>query len=120
MAVNIKFLNENATSVSEQAISEINFGNVIRGNSNEVGFKIGNTGDSIAESVTIKIEGSSQAVSWKQLSKDNGSSWSSEIAIDDIPALTGLSGKIKIKTTVPSSASTGAYNSVVRVEYIYI
>lgn len=120
MAVNLKFLGENATAVTESAITELNFGNIIRGNSKVTGLKIGNTGDSIAESVTLKIEGSDTSVAWKTISVDNGLSWTTEAQLPNIAATTGLSGKIQIKSTVPSNAATGLHTCSLRCEYIYI
>lgn len=120
MAVTLKFLNESATSVTDKAITELNLGNIIRGNSKTVGLKIGNTGDSIAESVTLKVEGSTSAVAWKTISVDNGSSWTTEASLPNIAATNGLTDKIQVKSQVPSNASTGSYSSVLRCEYIYI
>lgn len=119
MAVNLKFLAETATAVTEPAITELNFGNIIRGNSKTTGLKIGNTGDSIAESVTLKIEGSDQSVAWKTISMDNGSTWATEVALPNIAATTGLTNKIQVKSTVPSNATTGLHTCSLRCEYIY-
>lgn len=120
MAVNLKFLAENATSVSDSAITELNFGNIIRGNSKVAGLKIGNIGDSIAESVTLKVEGSDASVAWKTISVDNGSTWTTEAQLPNIAATTGLTNKIQIKSTVPSNATTGLHTCSLRCEYIYI
>lgn len=120
MAVNLKFLKDTATSVSEEAITELNFGNIIRGNSKIVGLKIGNTGDSMAESVTLKVEGSSAAVAWKTISINNEGSWATEVSLPNIAATNGITDVIKVKSTVPSSASTGSYTSTLRCEYIYV
>lgn len=120
MAVNLKFLSQDATSVNDTAITELNFGNIIRGNSKQVGFKVGNTGNSIAESVTAKIEGSSAAVAWKTISIDGGFSWATEVNLPNIAASNGLTDVIKVKSTVPSNAQTGSYVSTMRIEYIYL
>lgn len=117
--VTLKFLAENATSASGSAITELNFGNIIRGNSKTMGLKIGNTGDSTAESVTLEIEGSSESVSWKKISVDNGSSWETAPSLPNI-APNSITNKILIKSTVPSSSSTGAFVSTLRCSYIYI
>lgn len=120
MAVSLKFLADTATAVTDPAITELNFGNIIRGNSKTVGLKIGNTGDSIAESVTCMIEGSDEAAAWKTISVDNGASWGTTAELPNIAATNGLSGVIQIKSTVPSSATTGQHTTNLRVEYIYV
>ena len=120
MAVSLKFLPETATSVGDGAITELNFGNIIRGNSKTVGLKIGNTGDSIAESVTCSIEGSDEAAAWKTISIDNGATWGTTAQLPDIAATNGISGVVQIKSTVPSNATTGQHTTNLRVEYIYV
>lgn len=117
--VTLKFLNENATSASDQAITELNFGNIIRGNSKQLGFKIGNTGDSTAESVTLEVEGSSEAAGWKTISTDNGASWSNNPTLPNI-APNGITSKILIKSAVPSNAQTGSFMTTLRCSYIFI
>lgn len=120
MAVVLKFLPESAVSTSEVALTELNFGNIIRGNSKVMGLKIGNTGDSTAESVTLKVEGSDEAAGWKLISVDSEQTWQAEAQIPNIAAEDGLSGVIKVKSEVPASATTGLHTSSLRVEYIYI
>lgn len=120
MAVVLKFLPESSTSVTETALTELNFGNIIRGNSKIMGLKIGNTGDSIAESVTLKCEGSDAAAGWKSISVDSGLTWEAEAQLPNIPATTGLSSVVQVKSTVPANATTGLHTSSLRCEYIYI
>lgn len=116
--VTLKFLNENASAASEQAITELNFGNIIRGNNKQLGFKIGNTGDSTAESVTLEIEGG-EAAAWKTISIDNGSRWETNPTLPNITP-NGITKKILIKSTVPSIAQTGSFTTTLRCSYIYI
>lgn len=120
MAVTLKFLPETAVSTAESAITELNFGNIIRGNSKIMGLKIGNTGDSIAESVTLRIEGGDAAAGWKTISVNAQSSWETEAMLPNIAATNGISDKVYIKSTVPAGATTGLHTSSLRVEYIYI
>lgn len=120
MAVTLKFLAENATAVTDAAITELNFGNIIRGNSKIMGLKIGNTGSSIAESVSLSIEGADESVGWKTISVDGGSTWATTQSLPDIAATTGLSGAVKIKSTVPAGATTGVHTCNLRVEYVYV
>lgn len=118
--VNLKFLPESAISVSEEALTELNFGNIVRGNSKTMALKIGNTGSSIAESVVLRVEGGDPAVAWKTISVDDGGSWKTEAQLDNIPATDGLSKVVKIKSTVPAEATTGLHTTDLRVEYIYV
>lgn len=120
MAVVLKFLPDTAVATTESAITELNFGNIIRGNSKVMGLKIGNTGDSIAESVTLKIEGGDAASGWKTISVNSGSSFAAEAQIANIAATNGISEVIQIKSEVPAGATTGLHTSSLRVEYIYI
>lgn len=117
MAVTIKFLPGTASTTAETELTEINFGNIIRGNSAVKDIKIGNTGNSTAESVALSVEGGASAA-WKTLSKD-GVSYTPTLALPDIPA-SGLSGVVNIKSTVPGSATTGLINSTLKIEYVYI
>lgn len=116
--VTLKFLNENASSASDQAITELNFGNIIRGNSKQLGFKIGNTGDSTAESVTLEVEGG-EAAGWKTISTDNGARWETNPTLPNI-APNGITSKILIKSTIPSNAQTGNFVTTLRCSYIFI
>lgn len=120
MAVTLKFLAEAATAVTDAAITELNFGNIIRGNSKIMGLKIGNTGSSIAESVTLSIEGADESVAWKTLSIDAGVTYGTTQSLANIAATTGLSSAIKVKSTVPAGATTGVHTCNLRCEYVYV
>lgn len=116
--VTLKFLNESASAASESAITELNFGNIIRGSSKQMAFKIGNTGDSTAESVTLEVEGGESA-GWKTISVNDGSSWETNPSLPNIEP-NAITSKILIKSTVPSMATTGAFSCTLRCSYIYV
>lgn len=120
MAVVIKWLAGNAASVADAAITEVNFGDIVRPGAVTQTFKIGNTGSSIAESVSVTADGAdAEAVGWKSFSTD-ASTFTSSISVPNIAATTGLSGALSARTTVPSNGTTGPHNTSIKVSYVYV
>lgn len=120
MGVTIKWLAGTASDVTEDAITEINFGDIVRPGTATASFKIGNTGSSIAEQVVVSADGAdAEAVSWKSFSSDD-STYSATLNLPNIPATTGLSSTIYVKTTVPETGTTGTHTSNVKVSYVFV
>lgn len=119
MAVTIKWLPATATSVTETAITNLDFGQLVRPSTKVLSFKIGNVGTSAAEQVAVKAVGSdTEAVNWKHFSKDGGVTFVTTAFIPDIPS-NGLSEELQIRTTIPADATLGTHATSTRVEYVY-
>lgn len=120
MAVTIKWLDGAASAVSDAAITEINFGDIVRPGTATRTFKIGNTGSSIVEQVSVSADGAdAEAVGWKTFSTD-GSTFTASISVPNIAATTGLSGTLSVRTTVPSNGTTGTHTTNIKVQYVYV
>jgi len=118
--VTIKWLAGNAASTADAAITEINFGDIVRPGIATETFKIGNTGSSIAESVSVTADGAdAEAVGWKTFSTD-ASTFTASINVPNIAATTGLSGELSVRTTVPANGTTGTHTTNVKVSYVYV
>ena len=120
MPVTIKWLAGDAADVSAPAITEINFGDIVRPGEATRTFKIGNTGNSVAESVSVSADGAdAEAVGWKSFSTD-GSTFTASINVPNIAATTGITGQLSVKTTVPANGTTGTHTTNIKVQYVYV
>jgi hypothetical protein len=118
MAVNIIWLDPAATDTSGSQITEINFGDIIRPGEATETFKIGNTGDSVAEQVTVSADGAdTEAVGWKSFSTD-ATNFSASVSLPDI-GVNAISGEVSVKTTVDAAATTGTHTCNIVCDYIY-
>lgn len=119
MAVTIKWLDGAAAGIGDAAITEINFGDIVRPGNATKSFKIGNTGTSVAESVVVSADGAdAEAVGWKTFSADNVT-YTATVNLANI-ASNGVSPVTYVKTTVPDTATTGTHTTNVKVSYIYV
>lgn len=118
MAVTIKWLAGDAAAVTDSAITEINFGDIVRPGEATRTFKIGNTGSSIAESVSVSADGAdTEAVGWKTFSTD-AETFTASINVPNIAA-NAMTAALSVKTTVPGAGTTGTHATSVKVQYIY-
>lgn len=117
MAVNIVWLDPTATTVSGDKITNIDFGTIIVGQSATKSFKLGNTGTSTAEQVTISTIGSDEATAWKSFSTDN-TSFASSVTLANLEPNT-VSDVVYQKSTVPSNATLGTHTTTTQVSYVY-
>lgn len=120
MAVTIKWLAGDAVDVNAAAITEINFGDIVRPGEATRTFKIGNTGNSVAEQVVVTADGAdAEAVGWKTFSTD-GTTFNASVNLPNIAATTGISGQLSIKTTVPETATTGTHTCNIKCSYVFV
>ena len=116
--VNIVWLDATAANTSGTQITEINFGDIIRPGSAVRSFKIGNTGDSVAEQVTLSASGAdTEAVVWKSFSTDNAA-FTASVSVPDIAA-SAITSALYIKTTIDAAATTGSHSCSLVADYIY-
>lgn len=116
--VNIVWLDATAADTSGTQITEINFGDIIRPGSAVRSFKIGNTGDSVAEQVTLSASGAdTEAVAWKSFSTDNAA-FTASVSVPDVAA-SAITAELYIKTTIDAAATTGVHSTSLVCDYIY-